>query len=257
MKDTKEIKYPITVTMAQNNPGYWAIFKHAFEQQAALWILNKWRAKKHKDSKSEVKSKSSSVFKHQFIYEYSGTEKVREHARQIKTKKWTDLDFTDPHFEANLYKALRFELINTTELVTALDLYWIRQEFRDTETNVPAKIIMHDFSTAGPWPYNKKGSYTSDENITEFKKALTSLPKNECCYFSVPFSEYRQLYFIFLKLKFLTISEGEEDYLDHDLILLLKKTIGKYITDESQTHPKKEWLTAIEEKFSKQKKIEI
>lgn len=222
MKSSEEKLYAITLKMAKENPEYWSLFKHYFEQQAALKILNHWRKHKDKEFKPKMdaylfayvngkkltKSSCPGV-----IVEYPG-DKASQHADKIKAGLWLELEFADPNFAANLYKALRLKLISATELATGLSLFWARHEFGDSKTLIPAAISQHYFFETGPYQLEQI-SYITPEAIKIFKQKLSQLPKNQQCYFSLSFSEYRQfadLIFYLRKLLQVIIKNYQKNY---------------------------------------------
>lgn len=183
----------ISIADATLNDEYYSIVTNIFHGQAARVIQRNWRGWKNKiyDGKHD-ETLLDNTHSLRFLKEPYGN-KAREHANRINKNAWINLDFQDPEFVRNIYKALRLNLIKNKNLMaTALMLYETSNEFQNP-------IKQFQFDKNGPYHFEKI-LYATQENIINFKKQLQTLPANENCYFAINFSKKREILFLYSAL---------------------------------------------------------
>lgn len=204
-KKTNPSYHVVTLKEAQENNSYWHVMRNMFREQAARVFQRRWRATKGRryDQKKYTETLTNYAKLLRFIQEPL-TDKCHEHAQKIVNGRWLELDFADPEFERNIYKALRLKLIDRQDLGTALLLHHAQIEFGN-------KAKQFNFTESGPY---QPGSvtYSTSESITDFYSRLSALPSGDQCYFSVNFSRLREALFLYDILTLPAISKPEHRY---------------------------------------------
>ncbi len=201
--------YYVTEEKAKENPAYWQLMQSVFKKQKPIDF-----------------SKPADPENIGHIVEQEGKKYV-EHAEHIKKNEWLKLDVSDPYFLSNLFKALRLNLINLSELSTAQKIYGAPYELRNLETGEFAKISQyHLLDTKGPYDV-KSITYASPEKIEKFKEKLKKLPENQQCYFAVEFSLFRQIHHVDWLLTQLIETKHNKFSLEKNLITLFKNCVDK------------------------------
>ncbi len=179
----------VSVVEAKANGDYWLVLRHMFREQAARVLQRAWRRKKQKPFVgiyTETLTNNAKLLR--FIQEPTDNT-FHDHAQKILNGDWLSLNFQEPEFARNLYKALRMGLLNRTQFSTALLLYSATLEFKNP---------IQQFRFDGKGPYTPESIvYATPERLASFYEKLKELPENEQCYFSVNFSTLREALFLY------------------------------------------------------------
>jgi hypothetical protein len=119
------------------------------------------------------------------VIKESTDEKYLEHVSHINNGNWLELDFNDPEFIRNIYKALRLELINSHQLATVTMWHNAINFFCDTDNKT--RVNLHSFEEKGPYD-PACISYSTPEILNDFKLKLRELPIHERSYFAIDLS---------------------------------------------------------------------
>jgi hypothetical protein len=215
---SKPIYRRISVYEAQQNNEYWRVLENMFHEQAARVLQRAWRSKKQLsfDPKKYHETLTNNAQLLRFIQETTEEDKALEHAQLINSqdsKAWEKLDYKDPEFVRNIFKALRIEAIDKPKMATALLLYEAQVEFGNAAKH-------HLFSEKGPYsPSNI--FYATSQSIQDFHKKLLQLSPEYQCYFSVNFSKLREALFLYDILE--KDLAGRYGYLQHILKMFIFK----------------------------------
>ena len=182
----------INLSEAKANPEYWQVTRAMFREQAARIIQRTYREKYGKKYTGDYKETLADTLSLRFIKEPNG-EKASEHAEHIKSAQWTNLDFNDPEFKRNLFKALRLGKINTNQMATAILLYDARILFGAVKSDA---MKQHKFNESGPYKASSI-SYWSSESKYDFEEELQNVPPSERYYFSINISRQFEVAFLF------------------------------------------------------------
>lgn len=180
------------------------LFDHILRDTSARILQQRYREKLTK--KSWYRTHKRSQYKYEetlrgpltlkFLQE-PADDTYLTHVEKITAGQWLQLNFRDPEFERNIYKALRLNQINTDQLALALLLHKAQIEFKnDRETSI-SPIKQYSFlDPTGPYqPSTIK--YFFYDNLKKFRQALDALPESDRCYFTVNFSRIREVAFLY------------------------------------------------------------
>lgn len=179
----------VSLTEAKLNKDYFQVVEQMYREQAARILQRAYRTKTNKTFQANYTETLKGPLSLRFIQEPWGI-KNTEHALYIKANQWLALDFSEPEFVRNLYKALRLAKISVNELVTVLQLHTVQQQFPDQPLQQHAF-----FDTAGPY-HIENISYATDEQVEAIKVEIAKLPSHERYYFSINFLRYCEIYFL-------------------------------------------------------------
>lgn len=228
----------ITSRMAQENPAYWQLVGHAFQEQAARVLQRRFRriyAKKHgliyqiKRDYQKPKFSTDTCFSgtdyqtlskniltwhylnantHQTLgvaQTYHETlnlrvlrlpflqepldEAYKTHVDCIHQDKWTELNFEDPEFVRNIYKALRLKTITLNQLGTALLLYFAKNDYRHsapTNTWLSQLSLMEADDYINLFLISRKGICLSSlERKMQLMSRVSVIPPEDHCTFMI------------------------------------------------------------------------
>jgi hypothetical protein len=181
----------VTIEEAQENPEYWQVMRHIYERASNIIIKGKdgKLGKTHWSDIIKQTERSLNFIKEPLDDVY------KEHAEKIKLGKWLELNFSEPEFVRNIYKALRLKLINPDQLATAVMLHDAREQFKD-ENGRPPEIKQYKM-------LDEKGPYQPHDlplvvkpDVKKINENLQKIPETENCYFSVVFPKVHEFAFI-------------------------------------------------------------
>lgn len=161
----------ITREMAQANPEYWAAVRDVYTEQAARIAQHAYRGSRGKIFHGKYEETLTGALTLHFLKEPLSLKKAKEHADRIKAGQATELDFNDPEFLRNIYKALRIGLLNRSQMALANELFHARLEFQDP--NRATQLQRFAFDAAGPYDV-RKISYATEEGFRISRK-ITNL----------------------------------------------------------------------------------
>lgn len=130
-----------------------------------------------------------------------------EHAEKIRKGLWTELNFDEPNFQRNLFKALRLKKITASDLLYAEILQGIFLLYGRT----PLKL--HSYQDAKDTAYDLKKvvPYIKNQEEEQVKQAIQNdVKKNQQCYITVDFPKDREALFFYSLL--ISIAENPIDW---------------------------------------------
>ncbi|MDR3477906.1 MAG: hypothetical protein P4M14_07735 [Gammaproteobacteria bacterium] len=175
---------------AQTNPAYAALFHNMHQEQASRIIQRAWRGRHDLTPKSNYTETLTGPLTLHFIQEPVGPE-AEQHGKQITAGKWLEVNYADPEFVRNAFKALRLGYIaNEKTLATALLLHAAVNQYGDK------RIKQYRFDEKGPY-HQSSITYADATHLEDFQNRLCELPVAEQCYFSINFSREDEAAFIY------------------------------------------------------------
>lgn len=184
MKAKTEYKL-VSLEEAQENLEYWQVTENIFRQRA----IEVKQAEENKGKRGKVSTRLSM----QFIKEPLD-DKYEEHAERIKQGYWLALDFQDPEFKRNIFKALRLGKINKDQMATAFFLFDAHNLF---DARGPHSILRYSFDNPkGPYQVDTI-SYLTNDRKENLEQELGKIPRSEQCYFSIDLSRKFEVAFLF------------------------------------------------------------
>lgn len=127
-------------------------------------------------------------------------DKYLEHAAKINAGKEQALDFDDPEFVRNIYKAVRLKKITVNKMVTALLLQKALIQFKGEPSQKTRNLKRFAFDEKGPYSPSTI-SYAKPADLKDFDRRLETLPKEERSYFTVNFSRRQEVLFLYESLR--------------------------------------------------------
>ena len=186
------------------HPEFKALFQNIFREQQVRLLQQRYRKKLaerkwHEDEKrAPYKETLNGPLTLHFLKEPTGT-KFQEHATHIKQGQWLNLDFQDPEFIRNIYKALRLNQITTNQLATALLLFAAVIEFKYETSSNSLQLHQYKFDEKGPYSPSTI-TYATTAQLDDFAKRLQQIPQNERCYFTINLHKIREVAFFYFGL---------------------------------------------------------
>ncbi|KTD36560.1 hypothetical protein Lnau_1544 [Legionella nautarum] len=154
----------VSIEEAKANPAYWEVTQNMFSQQ------------------------TSSVIKEPL------GDKYQEHAKRIKRGDWLKLNFRDPEFKRNIFKAFRLGKINKDQMATTFLLFDALNDFGAVG---PHRLRQFSFDDPkGPYQIDSI-SYLIEDNEANFEQELDKVPASERGYFSIDMSRQFAVAFLF------------------------------------------------------------
>lgn len=129
-------------------------------------------------------------------------DKYKEHADKIKQGRYLILDFADPEFNRNLFKALRLNEITLNQMLTAQSLYQAKEWLHDYDYPQP-QLREHRFAVyidddQGPYKPESIQYRGIAEKAAVFR---ASLSEDERQYFSINFTKTQEYLFFLTMFK--------------------------------------------------------
>lgn len=172
----------ISIKDSKTNLYYWSLMQNIFLEQITRILQKNYRKKHNKIFKKTFQETLTTPLSLHFIQEPWGT-KANQHARRIN-RDYLQLDFKDPEFIRNIYKACHQIKITSEQLATALLLYIATHELRSTEPIYK----FHFNDEKGPYSLQSI-SYATSEKISSFKSSLEKIYPSEQYYFAIPLNK--------------------------------------------------------------------
>lgn len=176
------------------NNEYGLLINQAYREQAARFIQRKIRAKRKKCNQSVSEFKKDDYVVSDSILKVIGeptTDIYLDHAKKIINGAYEQLNFQDPDFISNLFKALRLNLINLNQMLMAKSIYDAKEWLHYYDYDTP-QVAFYSFDDPNS-PYQPKNIfYAKQSQLSHFyrnlkpedkKYAIINLPKNETILF--------------------------------------------------------------------------
>lgn len=196
-KKTEPATHYHRVKLTDVKPGseYAETVHHAYREQIARLIQTNYLKRHPRKALKKDGEAAASAPTLRFIREPQGPvaeQYLDKHVAVLKSGKYLTLDFSDPEFERNIYKAYRLEKINRYQWSTALLLYQACKTF-------PGAVRQYRFDEKGPYD-PAHISFINPQQLKQFQEKLRALPEGECTYFSLDLSKNQEKLFLFYAL---------------------------------------------------------
>jgi len=241
--------HSVTLAESKQNPEYWRLMQNMYREQSARIIQRRFRKKIGSTFLGKYSETLNGPLSLKFIKEPDDKEYLL-HAEKIKKGQYIDLDFNEPQFVRNIYKALRLKEINVEQLALAMMLYDAQEQFEDKITYTCPMMKKYSYDEKGPYKY-KSLDFVTAKQYKSFEEKLRQLPEEERCYYSIHFTKSSLLTFLFISLHFDDTRGGLKYlYINH-----YSDTLKKYIKQNASPDKMQELIQLTNDLFNKDKNI--
>ncbi len=187
-----------------DDKNYWSILDLAYQKNAAVTLQRAFRKKHQYEYKN--KSTKTEPITMRFMQEPTD-KKYLEHVNKIQNCDWLGLDYNDPQFVRNIYKALRLGLIDSYKLATVSLWYYAIDFLRNKNDEV--RICQYSFVNKGPYD-PASVSYANPKMLDDFYNELKKLPEGERGYLTIDMPKEHEV--VFLLIMMIRLHEQGDHY---------------------------------------------
>lgn len=176
------------------NEEYSALVSNMYQEQAARCIQRYYRSYLARNGKTVSLAKSNETLIGRFrlaVFQEPTDKKYLEHNQKINEWRYLDLDFKDPEFTRNVFKALRLNKINLNQMLMAKQLYDAIQMLH-TYDGSSSQLKHYAFSDPHAPFQASMVSYATAEQIARFYRSLKPEDSN---YITINFPKWAEKIF--------------------------------------------------------------